>query len=104
METPYKYRIVITSEGDDHELFKYGNNPEDGSLETILWFDTTKDLNCLAMFEGLFYLLSVVKNDIAELSIEKNENTIGYGIFDYDSVNEDIKEYERKQNEQYSND
>jgi hypothetical protein len=110
MKTPYKYRIVITSEREDYDdLSQYADNPESGFIEAIHWFDYLWQIEgLLCKYEGLFYILSVVENNNAELNLisSRAKNVIGYGVIEgiggYPSI--DIYEYERKEYEQRSDD
>lgn len=89
MNTNKKYTMIVTEENDkNNNLGFFADKPWEGNLSDVVFGD-----NVIELFkssdnqsnEGLFYMLYS----------NNNGKRIGYGIVDYDSVMEDIDEYER---------
>ncbi len=93
-----KYTMIITSEDERYRTVadeKYGSvgyqlshwtdNPWDGLLVGVVSGNTCEELFEQIDCEGLFY--QIYNNDIGI--------RIGYGMVDYDSIKEEIEEFEK---------
>lgn len=77
-----KYCCIITSEKDKCLDF-YAENPWEGKLEAVVYFDTVAEWELhLGQYEGLFY----------QLYENQSEERFSYGIIDSCYPTEDIKE------------
>lgn len=93
MRTDKKYTMIVTQEderyGKEKQLDFYSDNPWEGDLSDIVFGDTIEELSKSSDGhdnEGLFYILYA--NDSGK--------RIGSGTVDYDSIQEEIEEYEEK--------
>ena len=92
MKTNKKYTMIVTEEdaryGREVQLDFFVDKPWEGLLSDIVFGDTIDELGQSGDGhdnEGLFYMLYA--NDTGK--------RIGSGIVDWDSIQEDIEEYER---------
>ena len=93
MRTDKKYTMIVTQEderyGKEKQLDFYSDNPWEGDLSDIVFGDSIEELSISSDGhdnEGLFYILYA--NDSGK--------RIGSGTVDYDSIQEEIEEYEEK--------
>ena len=93
MNTDKKYTMIVMQEderyGREKQLDFYSDNPLEGYLSDIVFGDTVEELSKSSDGhdnEGLFYILYA--NDSGK--------RIGSGTVDYDSIQEEIEEYEEK--------
>lgn len=93
MRTDKKYTMIVTQKderyGKEKQLDFYSDNPWEGDLSDIVFGDTIEELSKSSDGhdnEGLFYILYA--NDSGK--------RIGSGTVDYDSIQEEIEEYEEK--------
>lgn len=85
--TNKKYIAIITEETDDFSLDYLTDNPWEGKLRKIVSGDTADEINRAAFnAEGMFYqLYETVKG-----------KRLGYGIYSYDAIDEDIARSKNK--------
>lgn len=86
-----KYVMIITSEDERYHSGEVGldfftNNPWEGTLEEIVFGDNSDELYGDGKNEGLFYQL--YETDTGE--------RIGRGIFEPDSLTEEIEQWEKE--------
>ena len=93
MKSDKKYTMIVTQEderyGREKQLDFYSDNPLEGYLSDIVFGDTVEELSKSSDGhdnEGLFYILYA--NDSGK--------RIGSGTVNYDSIQEEIEEYEEK--------
>lgn len=89
-----KYVLIITSEDERYDEKKvqldfFTNYSWEGLLNDIVYGDSISELYTNGENEGLFYQLY-------EIGTGKR---IGYGILNYDSLKEEIEDWERKDKE-----
>lgn len=94
-----KYTMIITSEDEryrtvadgrygvvGYQLSHWSDNPWDGLLVGVVHGNTCDELFDQIDCEGLFY----------QIYSNVNGKMIGYGMADYDTITEEIKEYEKQ--------
>lgn len=91
MKIDKKYIMLITEEDErnEHQLDFYADRPWEGLLRDIIYGNNISELCSSGENEGLFY----------QLYESKSGKRIGYGIFDLDSLVDDIKFWEKSEEE-----
>lgn len=81
------YIVIITEDNGDYQFDYLCNNPWQGNFRDVIYGDSADEIvSNNGDYEGLFYQL---------YETNKGER-IGYGVFNYDTIFDDIKEYVKK--------
>lgn len=82
-----KYVAIITEDNGDYQFDYLYDNPWHGNFRDVIYGDNAEEIVFgYGNYEWLFYQL---------YELNKGRN-IGYGVFNYDTISDDIIEYEKR--------